>query len=276
MISSKVHARHPTWPPTVQLLPGTITDKDKAPRSLSKTETRYTATLPDITEDEDPFSHFLSPVLDEETSFDEVNYTAGIIPHDSAQLSASRRDALFRARLEEKWETFVARRLLQNTRGNPANLPAPLPPPFPQEPSTPPAEEALPDLYSDPMDLDMPSTPDSAPSSPDQGGWYFPSTMDTASSSEEDEEYDSDLETEAWEAERRRTAHRERGRQHNRPRHRRTLSSGKKHAWREPDPVLYTVTEEDETQPEQTERRGRKRAKTVTWNEEVLVLEYER
>ncbi|KAF2157332.1 hypothetical protein K461DRAFT_15201 [Myriangium duriaei CBS 260.36] len=289
MVSSKIHSRHPTWPPTVQLLPNIITEKEKTPRSLLKPETRYTATLPEITEDEDPFSHFLSPVLDEESSFEETNYTAGIVPYDSSSSSTSRRDALFRARLEEKWETFVARRLLQHSRSGSAAIPAPLPPPFPQEPTTPPNEDALPDLFDDSMDLEVPGTPEDGPSSPDQHGWYFPSTIDGSGSDYNDMSDDdmSDPESlDGWESDRRETALRERQMQQLSPRRkfrsaRSTLSSGKKHAWREPSPGLWTVEEEDEVPAEveddlRSRRRSRKRAKTVHWNEQVQVLEYER
>lgn len=295
MVTSKAHSRHPTWPPTTQLLPSIITSREKTPRSLIKAETRYTSTLPEISEDEDPFSHFLSPVLDEETPFEGTNYTAGILPYESSSSSTlSGRDALFRARLEEKWETFVARRLLQHSRSNTAAIPAPLPPPFPQEPTTPPAED-VPELFEETMDMEIPNTPDDSPASPSQMGWYFPSTVDGSGSdyddmsdddfdfSDSDSESDSDS-LDGWEADRRLAATRGRSTQQiSHTRNRTTfrysprLSSGKKHAWREPGPDLWTVNEEDEIAIENEERsRPRKRTKTVHWNEQVQVLEYER
>lgn len=286
MLSSKVHSRHPTWPPSRQLLPDTITNKESIPRSLLNKDQRYIASLPDITEDEDPFSHFLSPVLEEESSFDETNYTAGITPYDSSTSSVSRRDAVFRARLEEKWETFVARRLLQHRRSNAISISSSSSSlRSSQAPSTPPSEDALPDLLDETMDCGFPGSPDSMPASPDQAQWYFPSTIDAED--EYDISDDSDG-SDGWEADRRRLAVRDQRHdqlQQLSPRKKFGSSgrnlSGKKHAWREPSPGLWTVAEEDaEDLTNDGEgkrgRRGRKRAKTVHWNEEVTVLEYER
>lgn len=299
MLASKAHSRHPTWPPTVHLLPDSFLAKESTPRSLLNSKNSYTATLPEITEDEDPFSHFLSPVLDEESSFSsplsdfddsEPSYTAGITPYSST--SASKKDALFRARLEEKWETFVARRLLQHRSSTSISsaIPAPLPPPFPQQsvgPATPPNEDALPDLMDEAMDNDMPSPCSVGPSSPESMNWYFPSTIDNHSSDDDMDSDASDMdiddaELDGWEADRRLMAEQRRVQFSSRRKFKTSRTgSGKKHAWREPSPDLWTVEEEAEELPivdeeEGRGRRGRKRAKFVHWNEEVLVLEYER
>ncbi|KAF4550339.1 Hypothetical protein D9617_17g046070 [Elsinoe fawcettii] len=304
MLASKAHSRHPTWPPTVHLLPNSLLAKESTPRSFLTVASKnsYTATLPEITEDEDPFAHFLSPVLEEESSLsslsdledNEPSYTAGITPYTSS--SHSKKDALFRARLEEKWETFVARRLLQHKPSPSATssaIPAPLPPSFPQqslEPATPPNEEALPDLMDEAMDNDLPSPSSIGPSSPDSMNWYFPSTIDALSSDDDmsdAEDMDLDeVELDGWAADRRLLAIQRRVQfspeMKGRKKFKTTVrnASGKKHAWREPSPDLWTVEEEGEEGAETDERgrkgRGRKRTKRVHWNEEVLVLEYER
>ncbi|PNS19146.1 hypothetical protein CAC42_1882 [Sphaceloma murrayae] len=294
MLASKAHTRHPTWPPTVHLLPDSLLAKERTPLSLSSSKTSYTATLPEISEDEDPFSHFLSPVLDDESPFSslssldsEPSYTAGITPYSTP--SHSKRDALFRARLEEKWETFVARRLLQSRTTSPSRstaVPAPLPPPFPQDPvgpSTPPNEDALPDLMDESMD-DVPSPSNLDPASPSSGGWYFPSTIDGLSSDDDDEDMDMD-DVDGWEADRRAAEERLRARDAKRLRFR-SWGRRKRHAWRAPGEGIWTLEEEEEEDEVEAggedggygqERRGRgKRRKVVHWDEEVLVLEYER
>lgn len=237
MLSSKVHNRHPTWPPTLQLLPADDAQPHTAPS--------YTS-LPEIAEDEDPFSHFLSPVLEEEASTEESEYTAGIIPFNASP--PLRRDALFRARLEEKWETYVARRLLQTSRRAP---PPPLPLPMP-----PPAANDIPDLSDD--DQERAATPDSGPASPAREDWFFPSTPDA--------EYDSDSD-DGWAADRRRGLRIA-------PVKRKGRRAGRRRSWQEPGPELWPVLEEEEGKEEGRGRAGRGR-KTVRWCEEVTVLEYE-
>lgn len=242
-----------------------------------KEHASYTRSLPDIREDEDPFSHFLSPVLEEEDTFDGSSYSAGIASYETQ--SDAKKDYFFRARLEEKWETYVARRLLKHstsTKSRLGSMPAPLPPPFPQS-STPP-EDAMPDL----IDSDI-----SSPSSPEFGVMQWGS-HDT-STSELDDSFianDSDLDADmmedvdGWEGDRRRSTacdlYLQSPTRRPRPNSLRTLS-GKRHSWREPAWELYTLEEEDEEDEEKRQRRRRsdKRAKTVSWNEEVQVLEFE-
>ncbi|KAG8624973.1 hypothetical protein KVT40_006724 [Elsinoe batatas] len=303
MLASKAHSRHPTWPPTVHLLPDSFLAKESTPRSFLTAANKhsYTATLPEITEDEDPFAHFLSPVLEDESTLtplsdleDEPSYTAGITPYTSTPNST--KDALFRARLEEKWETFVARRLLQHKpfpAATSSAIPAPLPPPFPQQPlhpTTPPNEDALPDLMDEAMDNDLPSPFSIGPSSPDSMNWYFPSTIDALSSDDdmsdaEEMDLDEEPNLDGWAADRRLLAMQRRVQFSPEMKGRRKFrttarnASGKKHAWREPSPDLWTVEEEGEEVEDGArgrKGRGRKRVKTVHWNEEVLVLEYER
>lgn len=237
----------------------------------------YTRPLPEIREDDDPFSHFLSPVLEEEDTFDESSYSAGIAPYESH--SDAKKDYFFRARLEEKWETYVARRLLKHstsTKSKPGSMPAPLPPPFPQTAT--PSEDAMPDL----VDSDL-----SSPSSPEFGVMQWESA-DTQTSEFDDSfivtDYDRELDMigdiDGWEGDLRRSKGYDLplhvSTRRPRPNSLRTLS-GKRHSWREPAWELYTLEEEDEDEEERrrASRRSDKRAKTVSWNEEVQVLEFD-
>ncbi|KAK5017071.1 hypothetical protein LTR16_000791 [Cryomyces antarcticus] len=62
------------------------------------------STPPEI--DEDPFAHFISPVVEEDDPFDNLAYSAGIVTVESEQLS---KVAVWRARIAEKWAKYVAR-----------------------------------------------------------------------------------------------------------------------------------------------------------------------
>jgi len=301
MFTYRGHTRHLSWPTSIQLLPGSMT-KPTRPRTALKQRTTYTQTLPRIAEDEDPFSHFLSPVLEEEDAFDDLSYSAGITPFDREPIS--KQDALFRARLEEKWETYVARRLLKhskNQKGKSTSIPAPLPPPFPQTPSTPPEEDSLPELLEEPFDSDMVGSPSDSigPSSPDRMAWTFPSMsspepMDWTFPSSDSpldvfdaRDGDADMEVlDGWAVDLCRVKSNAKLVQivsptPKRPRLNsfRTLS-GKRRSWREPSPELYTLDEEAEVDGEEEGRgrgrKGRRTAKSVRWNEEVQVLEFER
>ena len=286
MSSSRYHVRHITWPTNFYFFadstpkaPATSDEAAQPPQpSVLKEHTTYTRPLPEVTEDEDPFAHFLSPVLEEEDTFDDSNFSAGISPIDSQP--DAKKDYFFRARLEEKWETYVARRLLKHStssKNKSGSIPAPLPPPFPQ--STTPPEEAMPDL----VDSDI-----SSPSSPELGvmQWGSPTTP----LSDFDDAFimnDSDLDADmmenldGWEGDRRRYSESDLslGSPTRRPRTNslRTLS-GKRHSWREPAWELYTLKEENEDDEEKRRGRGGKthrRSKTVSWNEEVQVMEFE-
>lgn len=211
--------------------------------------------------DEDPFSHFLSPVLDDEDPFDDSSYTAGITSYESASDSKT---AHFRARLEERWNNYIAHDLLRH-------------PPTDDRPrsSTPPEEDQLPDLYTDDLY-------DNASSSPNM---EFSCFSDFSSSPPEFPSMLQPDEFDGWEADRRRDNSSSKDLEIwtaplKRPRLRssRTLS-GKKHSWREPSGDLWTLREEDEDEMalvEQEQPRRRKRSKTVRWLEEVQVVEYER
>jgi len=273
------HSRHLTWPPNLHLLPRQSTgSKTHTPGSALSPHTTYTRPLPQ--DDEDPFSHFLSPVLEEDDPYDDSSYSAGITPYISN--STSQKDALFRARLEERWETYVARRLLKHSsKASSASIPAPLPPPFPQTSATPPEEESIPDLLADleeeGMDAEMATTPDgtiglpiphsSSSSSLSRMDWHFPSTV--SSYDDDDDRFihadtdESEDDMDGWEADRRHSRAAINGKdgqlvsprrkfkpvspQLSRPRPSplRTLS-GKRHAWREPSEELWTVEEEVE------------------------------
>jgi len=246
--------------------------------NVLKEHANYTRPLSEIREDDDPFSHFLSPVLEEEDTFDESSYSAGIATYESQ--SDAKKDYFFRARLEEKWETYVARRLLKHstsTKSRPGSMPAPLPPPFPQ--SFTPPEDAMPDL----IDSDF-----SNPSSPELGVMQWGLPITTTSDFDDafivnDSDSDADMieDLDGWEGDRRRSSGCDLSVDSptRRPRLNslRTLS-GKRHSWREPAWELYTLEEENEEEEEK--RRGRggnsaKRAKTVSWNEEMQVVEFE-
>lgn len=240
------HDRHPTWPPTLQLLPDCFNDDEESPKAKPHSQRDQTSDI-----DEDPFSHFLSPVLEDEDPCDETSYTAGIT---SCVSESEIKTARFRARLEERWENYMAHRLLshQILASTASSLPILLS-------ATPPDEDQLPDLYVDDIDA---STPDTESSSPP----YFPSMS-----------FDDDAD--GWEADRLHGNSVQVTRLPlKRPRFRssRTLS-GKKHSWREPSDQLFTLTEEDEDEVmEDRGRKGRKKSKTVRWSENVQVVEYER
>jgi len=78
--------------------------------------------------DEDPFSHFLSPVLDDEDPFDDDEFSAGIHTFED---EVETKRTKFRTRIGEKWESLMKQR---------------------QRPRTPPDEDQLPDLENDDMD----------------------------------------------------------------------------------------------------------------------------
>lgn len=87
--------------------------------------------------DEDPFSHFLSPVLDDEDPLEDDEYSAGINSFDD---EVQEKRTNFRTRLGERWESFMSR---------------------PKRPRTPPDEEELPDLETD--ETDGARSPQSSP-----------------------------------------------------------------------------------------------------------------
>lgn len=298
------HARHPTWPPTLQLLPNSYTN-ETVPSVKMPARKHYSQSLADV--DEDPFAHFLSPVLDEEEADDDKIYAAGIdspltlSPRLSATKMSHQR-ALFRARLEEKWEGYVARRLLSRSppfsaktsplsmsplstspRSRTSSVAAAhglglsLAPPLPMDiPSTPPEEDSLPDLFLEDTDVDS----DAATPSGDDEDYmsspspYFPS-MTTKNAT-----------LDGWEGDRLRSKQPttiSRGRlqrAHSAPLSSTRTLSGKKHAWREPSEELWTVPERDD---EDADARNegkmmgrRKRNKMVHWADKVEVVEFER
>lgn len=84
--------------------------------------------------DEDPFSHFLSPVLDDEDPFEDAEFTAGISPFEE-EIEAKR--TKFRVRLGQRWDSLLSRR-----PGSPKQRSRPCTPP----------EDQVPDLMNDEMD----------------------------------------------------------------------------------------------------------------------------
>lgn len=119
--------RRPTWPALNLLTP-----------SMSKAKAQTIVQQSDGDMDEDPFSHFLSPVLDDEDPFDDDEFTAGITPYED-EIETKRTN--FRTRIGERWETFMARPK--------------------QRPRTPPDEDQMPDLETD--DLDALRSPQGSP-----------------------------------------------------------------------------------------------------------------
>lgn len=113
-------ARRPTWPTLSLLTPSllTATTPDKTPQSIPS------QLGGDI--DEDPFSHFLSPVLDDEDPFNDDDFSAGINAFDEDEIESKRTN--FRARIGEKWDSLIKQR---------------------QRPRTPPHEDQVPDLETD-------------------------------------------------------------------------------------------------------------------------------
>ena len=300
MFNHRGHTRHLTWPTSIQLVPESMT-RPARPRTALKQRATYTQTLPRIAEDEDPFSHFLSPVLQEEDAFDDLSYSAGITPYEFEPIS--KQDALFRARLEERWETYVARRLLKHSKiqkGRSASIPAPLPPPFPQTPTTPPEEDNMPELMEEAFETDMIGSPNDSigPSSPDPMSWSFPSMSSSEpmnwtfpsqgrSNTVDIDDSEGDMEAlDGWCADLCRLTSNGRDVRYTTPALKRprlsscrTLS-GKRRSWREPSSDLYTLNEENECEGDEEgrgrARKSRKTAKSVHWNERVQVLEFER
>lgn len=84
--------------------------------------------------DEDPFSHFLSPVVDEDDPFEGSEYSAGINNFDE---EVEDRRSRFRVRLGQKWDKIMSRRT-----SSPSNEQQ-------EPPRTPPSEDQLPDLVTD-------------------------------------------------------------------------------------------------------------------------------
>lgn len=234
------HDRHLTWPPSPHLIsaalsshPGPLSSNPVA-RPREAHERTTTSPPPDI--DEDPFSHFLSPVLDDEDPFDDWSYTAGIVPH--MPVSHASKKAKFQSRLADRWETFISRQH--------QHLQSP--------PRTPPSEDSLPDLlesdeegYQTPVSLSPPQPQALLSLSDFTDGWDADRVRDAG-----------------LESQRRRLAF---GKGMKlplkRPRARstsRTLS-GKRHSWREPSEELWTVLEEVGEIESEDERLGRKKCR---------------
>ena len=119
--------RQPTWPALTLLTP-----------SMSKNKNMSPDLELDGDIDEDPFSHFLSPVLDDEDPLDDDDFDAGITTFDD-EVEYKRTN--FRTRLGERWESLMSR---------------------PKRPRTPPDEDQLPDLETD--DPDTTKSPLGSPS----------------------------------------------------------------------------------------------------------------
>lgn len=117
------HIRRPTWPPTLQLMVPSMSKNESKPHNGEQQ-------TDDV--DEDPFSHFLSPVLDEDDPFDGAEYSAGIEPIDD-EIETKRTN--FRARLEQRWETFMSHCQASRSQDDASR--------------TPPSEDQLPDLVND-------------------------------------------------------------------------------------------------------------------------------
>ncbi|KAF2841096.1 hypothetical protein M501DRAFT_929703 [Patellaria atrata CBS 101060] len=88
----KHHQRTYSWPPNLHLL-------DIRHLTQSKQQD-----LEDI--DEDPFSHFLTPVTEEDDPFDSFQFSAGIILNETPRASKARK---FKASISKKWARYVAK-----------------------------------------------------------------------------------------------------------------------------------------------------------------------
>ncbi|KAL1310548.1 hypothetical protein AAFC00_000828 [Neodothiora populina] len=104
---------------------------------MSKAKPQANNQLSDLDIDDDPFSHFLSPVLDDDDPFDDDEFSAGINTYED-EVESKRSN--FRTRIGEKWDSLIKQR---------------------QRPRTPPDEDQLPDLEMD--DVDMSKSPLSSP-----------------------------------------------------------------------------------------------------------------
>lgn len=218
--AAQKQSRRTTWPSLQMLTP-----------TMSKSRVESPPPSEDI--DEDPFSHFLSPVLDEDDPFDGLEYNAGINTFDE---EVEQKRNKFRARLEEKWGNLMSRR-------------SPSPPKNQGSPRTPPSEDQLPELIID--DLEGFGSPSSSP----------PTLLPTLKEMIEEEDG-----VDGWEADRRRTLRRKNNFHFDeldrpvtapspttsrpklqRPRFRRLRTlSGRPHSFVAPSPHLWTVSEHDE------------------------------
>ncbi|KAL1627878.1 hypothetical protein SLS54_002145 [Diplodia seriata] len=112
--SSAVSQRPPT--PYVTVSPPT------PPEQPSPLEQQPSSSLPDI--DDDPFAHFLSPMSDEDDPYDELSFSAGIIPSDDsatdedddvaggewdADETRRREDDKLRSKLARRWAKYIAK-----------------------------------------------------------------------------------------------------------------------------------------------------------------------
>jgi hypothetical protein len=204
--------------------------------------------------DEDPFSHFLSPVLDEDDPFDGLDYNAGIDSPFDEEVEQKR--TTFRVRLEEKWGNFLSARRTPSPQ-KPQQTP----------PRTPPSEDQLPELIID--DLEGFGSPSSSP----------PTRLPSLTTLK-DIIHEEDEEADGWEADRRRSRILRRknnfhldeqdrpvtapSRTHRpklqRPRYKRFRTlSGRPHSFVAPSPHLWTVSEHDEILEQlRNEMRGRR------------------
>ena len=89
---ARSHERAYSWPPSIHHLTESAgTSNEPVDKSLS-----------DI--DEDPFSHFISPVIEEDGLFGEASWTAGIVESES---SRSSKTAKFYEGVAKKWSRYV-------------------------------------------------------------------------------------------------------------------------------------------------------------------------
>lgn len=83
-----------SWPPSLHHFSVDAEDSDEPVTDKS---------LSDI--DDDPFSHFISPVIEEDDPYGEASWTAGIIDHDDP--SHSSKTAKFYESIARKWSQYV-------------------------------------------------------------------------------------------------------------------------------------------------------------------------
>lgn len=169
--------------------------------------------LPDI--DEDPFAHFISPVTEEDDPCESYDFNAGISVHEPPPMEAKTHK--FRSGVAKKWARYIAQ--------HHTNLHTLYHGPDPgHNPQIPTIEESVepPELSED--DEFEPILKDDADD--------VPYKLEIRAPREPTRGRAQDL--------LRPDLHRKKGRRYSR-----TLS-GRRHAWREPSPDLFTVMEESE------------------------------
>ena len=95
---ARAHERTYSWPPSLHHFKNSTKVAGTSNESVEKS-------LSNI--DDDPFSHFISPVIEEDGLFGEASWTAGIVEDDDDNASRSSRSAKFYEGVAKKWSRYV-------------------------------------------------------------------------------------------------------------------------------------------------------------------------